>query len=477
MYALMPFLGSVWPILVLSFLIECLSLLWTPARDASPAEPRAAPAAGERELARAARAPTARCRSAASWPSCWRPSRRRSGSRSRTSQTHTESLALWLDAGTFVFSAYMVSGRPAARPDRDASPRGWTCEGLGRHEGRASASCSRTRSRARWRRASSRRSWPPAPCSRSGRPSPPTRWARGRPGGGVLVTAFGVGMATGIVRSTSPPRCSTASSSSARRSCWRRSRSFVLAVDAQHLHRRRSSTVVARVFRGRDVGHRLHAAAGERGRRVPRTHVRVAHGRVAAVAVPVADGVPDPRGSRTASTRSTSADSASTCRARAWPCGRRGSGVILAGWFTRSGPQRLRLTKPEGAVARAQAEAPAGDRTVHRLRGRRGRRQGHADALAEEYLRSRGPRRARHARARWDRARRTAARAAARTRRPGKRRRAHRGAAVRRQPRPARGHRDPPGARRGQGRDLRPVRGLVARVPGRGRAAWASRTC
>ncbi len=35
LYATMPFLGKLWAIYLLSFVIECLSLLWTPARDAS----------------------------------------------------------------------------------------------------------------------------------------------------------------------------------------------------------------------------------------------------------------------------------------------------------------------------------------------------------------------------------------------------------------------------------------------------------
>ena len=37
--------------------------------------------------------------------------------------------------------------------------------------------------------------------------------------------------------------------------------------------------------------------------------------------------------------------------------------------------------------------------------------------------------------------------------------------------------RDPAGARRGQGRDLRPLHRLVARLPGATRAGSASRTC
>src|SRR5687768_18156519 len=35
MYGAMAFLGQLWAIFLLSFAIECLSLLWTPARDAS----------------------------------------------------------------------------------------------------------------------------------------------------------------------------------------------------------------------------------------------------------------------------------------------------------------------------------------------------------------------------------------------------------------------------------------------------------
>src|SRR4051812_46204503 len=109
MYALMPFLPSVFPILVLSFFIECLSLLWTPARDASL--PNLVP---RRQLANAnslgllssygtlplggvvalvlATVSTA------------------IGQQIPYFHTHTESLALWLDAVTFAFSAYMVSG-------------------------------------------------------------------------------------------------------------------------------------------------------------------------------------------------------------------------------------------------------------------------------------------------------------------------------------------------------------------------------
>jgi dTMP kinase len=122
MYALMPFLGAVFPILVLSFFIECLSLLWTPARDASL--PNLVP---RRQLSNAnslgllssygtlplggivalllATLSTA------------------IGQQIPYFHTHTESLALWLDAGTFAFSAFMVSGVPLRGPTGDVEAR------------------------------------------------------------------------------------------------------------------------------------------------------------------------------------------------------------------------------------------------------------------------------------------------------------------------------------------------------------------
>jgi dTMP kinase len=109
MYAMMPFLGAVFPVLVLSFFIECLSLLWTPARDASL--PNLVP---RRQLANAnslgllssygtlplggAIALLLATVSAAL------------GQQVPYFKDHTESLALWLDAGTFTFSAVMVAG-------------------------------------------------------------------------------------------------------------------------------------------------------------------------------------------------------------------------------------------------------------------------------------------------------------------------------------------------------------------------------
>lgn len=122
MYALMPFLGAVFPILVLSFFIECLSLLWTPARDASL--PNLVP---RRQLSNAnslgllsaygtlpiggAIALLLASISAAL------------GQQIPYFKGHTQSLALWLDAGTFTFSAFMVAGVALRGPTTDVEAR------------------------------------------------------------------------------------------------------------------------------------------------------------------------------------------------------------------------------------------------------------------------------------------------------------------------------------------------------------------
>jgi dTMP kinase len=114
MYASMPFLGSLWPILGLSFCIECLSLVWTPAKDSSV--PNLVP---RRQLVNANTIGLATTYgtlplggivfallvglSAAI------------GNKVSYFQQRPEFLALWLDAGTFAFSAYMVSKLPIRR--------------------------------------------------------------------------------------------------------------------------------------------------------------------------------------------------------------------------------------------------------------------------------------------------------------------------------------------------------------------------
>ena len=109
MYSLMPFLGVLWPIFILSFFIECLSLLWTPARDASL--PKLVP---RRQLANANSLGLLTTYGTlplggvialllAGFSASL-------GARIPYFRTHTESLALWIDACSFGFSALMVWG-------------------------------------------------------------------------------------------------------------------------------------------------------------------------------------------------------------------------------------------------------------------------------------------------------------------------------------------------------------------------------
>ena len=120
MYAMMAFLGQLWSIFLLSFAIECLSLLWTPARDASL--PNLVP---RRQLANAnsialvstyATLPLggivfAIIESIAT------------GMHIPYIAGNPEALALWLDAGTFAFSAVMVSRIAIPSPGRQVLGR------------------------------------------------------------------------------------------------------------------------------------------------------------------------------------------------------------------------------------------------------------------------------------------------------------------------------------------------------------------
>ncbi len=129
MYLSMVFLTELWAIYLLSFAIECLSLLWGPARDASM--PNLVP---RRQLMNAnslsllsaygtlplGGAVFTVLVSLSTWM----------GQRVEVLGTQPESLALVLDAGTFLFSALMVSGiairrSPAQTAERLDPSRVW----------------------------------------------------------------------------------------------------------------------------------------------------------------------------------------------------------------------------------------------------------------------------------------------------------------------------------------------------------------
>jgi dTMP kinase len=117
LYVLMPFLGPLWAIYLVSFVIECWSLLWTPARDASL--PNLVPRRqlgnanslglvttyGTLPLGGLVFAFVAGGSDLVPWLT-----------------DRPESLALWLDGGTFVLSAILVSGIaiPSPAPARMA---------------------------------------------------------------------------------------------------------------------------------------------------------------------------------------------------------------------------------------------------------------------------------------------------------------------------------------------------------------------
>ncbi|HEY7755658.1 MAG TPA: dTMP kinase [Actinomycetota bacterium] len=104
LYGLMPFLGPLWAIYLVSFVIECFSLLWTPARDASL--PNLVP---RRQLANANS--LGLVTTYATLPLGGLIFAFLSGGSDLLPwlKDNPESLALWLDAGTFAVSAFLVS--------------------------------------------------------------------------------------------------------------------------------------------------------------------------------------------------------------------------------------------------------------------------------------------------------------------------------------------------------------------------------
>jgi len=107
LYASMPFLGSVWLIFVVSFVIESLSLLWTPARDASL--PNLVP---RRQLANANSLGLATTYGTLPFGGAICAFLIGVSAAFPYLRDHRYFLPLWLDAVTFGFSALMLTGVP-----------------------------------------------------------------------------------------------------------------------------------------------------------------------------------------------------------------------------------------------------------------------------------------------------------------------------------------------------------------------------
>ena len=178
--------------------------------------------------------------------------------------------------------------------------------------------------------------------------------------------------------------------------------------DAQPRPRRRRHRLARCLLRA-GLGDRLHLVAGERPRRVPGADVRLAHGPVPDGVVPLPRHVPyagrclwhiggrlrarDPTGARDRG---------------------RGGGDRRAQHV--ASPQALPALPSAAPHPRAEAEAAPRDRVLHRLRGRRGIREGNPGPHGGGVHALAGLRRAGHARARGNGGRRAGARPAPRPR-------------------------------------------------------------
>lgn len=113
LYASLPLVPDLWAIFLMSFLIECLSLLWTPARDA--AVPNLVP---RRQLTNANSISLATTYGTLPIGATIYTTLAGVATEIPYLKVHPESLALWLDALTFFFSARMVSRLVIRTPGR-----------------------------------------------------------------------------------------------------------------------------------------------------------------------------------------------------------------------------------------------------------------------------------------------------------------------------------------------------------------------
>ncbi|TMK91995.1 MAG: hypothetical protein E6G37_09725 [Actinobacteria bacterium] len=427
MYLSMVFLRELWAIYLLSFAIECLSLVWGPARDASL--PNLVP---RRQLANAnslvllsayATLPIGGAAFAVlTAVSIWM------GGRIPALATQPESLALLLDAGTFLFSASMVAGipirpQPSHSTERLTLSRVWrdTKDGINFLRENSIASAMTGGIVVAFGAVGAVLAIGPVFVT-STLEAGPSGW-------GLVVTAFGVGMGLGMATAGQAAKVVEREIVFVWSLVAAAAALFVLATMPNL-----SWAIVFTVWLGAFCG--LAWVSGY---------------------TLLQENVVDEFRGRTFGSLTTLSRMVLFLSLAAFP--------TLAQGFDQH--QALAQAVPSVATRpahpRAQTQATSRHRPVHRLRRRRGRRQGHAD------LDGRGPpavarsRRPRHPRTRGHGRGRADPRAPARS---GDRQAGcpSRGLAVRRLPRTDRGQRDPAGAGGGQGRDLRPVRGLVARL-------------
>ena len=118
LYGSMPFLGNVWAIFAVSFVIESLALIWTPARDASL--PNLVP---RRQLANANSLGLATTYGTLPFGGAISAFLIGVSGAFPYLRDHELFLPLWLDAATFAFSALMLTGVPIRTPGRHVMGR------------------------------------------------------------------------------------------------------------------------------------------------------------------------------------------------------------------------------------------------------------------------------------------------------------------------------------------------------------------